>query len=220
MLQDNNPGDIKGKLDRNILGQVKLDKINLQNAPDLEKAKAFAKKTEAAYAGVSEVDENSNETQDLIDKEVYGPFYERAVELHKQSPDYYPDPDKSRIVQGRELKNKRKEYDSKTVKGELEKGHHVQELAMGGENERENIIHTGESTISRSKLTKEQQERYYNEGYTKKKNYKIAKIKEDPNGDIIVNGKNYSFGLNNLHTEATKFQNKVFRWQREVGLRK
>ena len=107
-----------------------------------------------------------------------------------------------------------------TAKGELEQGHHIQGLAMGGENESENITYTGESTISRSKITKEQQERYYNEGYTKNKNYKIAKIKEDPNGDILVNGKNYSFGLNNLHTLATNFQNKVFRWQREVGLRK
>ena len=107
-----------------------------------------------------------------------------------------------------------------TAKGELEKGHHVQGLAMGGENESENITHTGESTIKRSQLTKEQQDRYYNEGHTKKKNYKIAKIKEDPNGDIIVNGKNYSFGLNDLHTLATNFQNKVFKWQRKVGLRK
>ena len=223
MMASDLPGEFgkNAEVSRIIKEDPEINSIAAKTAqqPTEPKVKILAEKTQAAkdkIAGVSKDKEN----KPLTGKEIYGPHYEDAVDYHKEYPDYFPDPDKSIIVHGKELKKKRKEYNSMTAKGELEKGHHVQGLAMGGENESENITHTGESTIKRSQLTKEQQDRYYNEGHTKKKNYKIAKIKEDPNGDIIVNGKNYSFGLNDLHTLATNFQNKVFKWQREVGLRK
>lgn len=100
-----------------------------------------------------------------------------------------------------------------------ERGHHVQGLAFGGDNVQSNIVHTGESTIRRDSLTLEQQQQYIDQGFTKNSEYKVAKIVEDPNGSIIKNGKKYSFGLNKTHTEATNFQNKVIKWQREAGLR-
>ena len=152
-------------------------------------------------------------------REIFGPYYEEAVRLHQQNPDFFPDPDKCTIVQGEELQRMRDQYDSMAASGLLERGHHIQGLAFGGDNVQENIVHTGESTIRRSELTPEQQRQYYEQGYTSKPDYKIAKIVEDPNGTINARGRTYSFGLNSSHTEATNFQNKVIRWQREVGLR-
>ena len=113
----------------------------------------------------------------------------------------------------------RRQYDAMVASGQLDRGHHVQGLAFGGDNTGDNIMHTGESTIQRKQLTTEQQLQYFNEGFTKNSDYKVAKIVEDPNGTIIKNGKTYSFGLNKSHTEATIFQNKVIKWQREVGIR-
>ena len=152
-------------------------------------------------------------------REVLGPHYDEARELHQSNPDFFPDPDKYTIVQGAELKAMRREYKDMVRKGILEPGHHVQGLALGGGNVQSNITHTGESTIQRSSLTPEQQRTYVADGYTKNPDFKIAKIVESPTGDIVVNGRTYAFGLNPQHTAATTFQNKVLRWQREVGLR-
>jgi len=151
---------------------------------------------------------------------VYGPYYEKAVELYKSYPDFFPNPDTSKICQGKELKKKRRQYKRMTAAGKIKRGHHRQGLAFGGDNIESNIVHTGESTIKRSKLTPEQQQQYIDEGHTTNSNYQIAKIVEDPNGTICVNGKKYKFGLNELHTKVTNFQNEVIRWQRKVGLRK
>ena len=153
-------------------------------------------------------------------KAIFGPYYDKAVKLYKEKPDFFPDPDTCEIIQGEELKLRRQQYDSMAASKKLKRGHHVKGLAFGGENVQSNIVHTGESTIKRSKLTEEQQRQYYEQGYTKNPNYKIAKIVEDPEGTIYVRGKRYSFGLNESHKEATNFQNEVLKWQREVGLRK
>ncbi|RNB50596.1 hypothetical protein EDM57_22735 [Brevibacillus gelatini] len=124
-------------------------------------------------------------------------------------------------MQGKELKKARSEYNKLSSRGKLKKGHHIQGLAFGGKNVDSNIIHTGESTIRREKLSKELQEEYADpkNGYTKNKDFKVAKITEDPEGKIVKNGVNYRFGLNDRHTRATTFQNKVLEWQRKVGLR-
>ena len=162
---------------------------------------------------------NRQEQQSGKGKEIFGPYYEEAVRLFQQNPDFFPDPDKCTIVQGAELERMREQYDSMAVAGDLERGHHRQGLAFGGDNIKENIVHTGESTVRRGELTLEQQRQYYEQGYTSNPNYKIAKIVEDPNGTVNVRGRTYSFGLNDSHTSATNFQNKVIRWQRKVGLR-
>ena len=89
----------------------------------------------------------------------------------------------------------RKDYRKLSNSNKLSKGHHRQGLAFGGKNIESNIVNTGESTIARSKLTEAQQAEYSNpnNGYTQKKNFKIAKITEDEQGTIIRNNKKYRF---------------------------
>ncbi|EKQ50968.1 MAG: hypothetical protein A370_05250 [Clostridium sp. Maddingley MBC34-26] len=106
----------------------------------------------------------------------------------------------------------RKEYNTLVSEGNLSKGHHNQGLAFGGQNIEENIIYTGESTIRKSDLKGLDLSFYSKNGYGKK-GAKVLKIHKTESGIYI-------FGNNSNHTEATKFQNKVLKWQRKNGLRK
>lgn len=104
----------------------------------------------------------------LKGKEIYGPYYEEAMELYRKNPEWYPNPDESFIVHGEELDQLRRQYESLVRKGSLEKGHHVQGLAFGGKNINENIKFTGESTIRRKELGKVDLDFYHQKGYGKK----------------------------------------------------
>lgn len=144
-------------------------------------------------------------------RSVYGPYYDEAVKRHAEKPDWYADPDESKIISGEELSDARLEYQQMVRRGELEPGHHRQGLAFGGENTPENIQFTGESTIRRSDLDGIDTSFYHENGYGKK-DAKILKIHKNENGLYI-------FGNNPDHTEVTNFQNKVLRWQKNEGLR-
>ncbi|AJG56032.1 WXG100 family type VII secretion target [Bacillus cereus] len=144
-------------------------------------------------------------------KDVYGPYYDEAKKLHETNPDWYPNPDESTIVKGKELKEARADYQALVRRGELEKGHHVQGLSFGGENVSSNIKNTGESTIRREQIDDLNLDFYHEMGYGKE-NAKVLKIHENENGIIV-------FGNNPQHTEVTVFQNKVLKWQRENGKR-
>lgn len=85
-------------------------------------------------------------------KDVYGSYYDEAKKLHETKPDWYPNPDESMIVKGKELKEARLDYQALVRRGELEKGHHVQGLSFGGENVSSNIKKTGELTIRREQI--------------------------------------------------------------------
>ncbi|MHC1686054.1 MAG: RHS repeat domain-containing protein [Clostridiaceae bacterium] len=150
--------------------------------------------------------------EEVIGKDVYGPHYEEALRLHKENPDYFPDPDKSTIVQGEALKKAREDYNTLVSQGKLNKGHHIEGLAFGGENKNHNITDTGESTIKRSYLEDLDLSFYSKAGYGKK-GAKVLKIHKTKSGT-------YVFGNNPDHTAATNFQNKVLRWQRKNKLRK
>ncbi|WP_338555023.1 contractile injection system protein, VgrG/Pvc8 family [Paenibacillus sp. KS-LC4] len=172
--------------------------------------KDFFSESEAGKKELAERLENEakdiNVNEDVVN-EVYGPYYEEAKKLYESNPDWYPNPDESKIVKGKELKEARAEYEAMVRRGQLEKGHHVQGLAFGGENVDANIKITGESTISRTKLSELELDFYNQMGYGKK-NAKVLKIYENENGIIV-------FGNNPQHTEVTVFQNKVLKWQRE-----
>ncbi|WP_052736721.1 contractile injection system protein, VgrG/Pvc8 family [Paenibacillus algorifonticola] len=172
--------------------------------------KDFFKESEAGQKELAERMKNEandiNVNEDTVN-EVYGPYYDEAKKLYESNPDWYPNPDESRIVKGNELKEARAEYEAMVRRGQLEKGHHVQGLAFGGENVDSNIKITGESTISRTKLNELELDFYNQMGYGKK-NAKVLKIYENENGIIV-------FGNNPQHTEVTVFQNKVLKWQRE-----
>ncbi|WP_242142806.1 hypothetical protein [Bacillus cereus group sp. BfR-BA-01430] len=144
-------------------------------------------------------------------KDVYGPYYDEAKKLHETNPDWYPNPDESTIVKGKELKEARADYQALVRRGELEKGHHVQGLSFGGENVSSNIKNTGESTIRREQIDDLNLDFYHEMGYGKE-NAKVLKIHENEKGIIV-------FGNNPQHTEVTVFQNKVLKWQRENGKR-
>lgn len=154
----------------------------------------------------SDVDEAINKGKD-----VYGPHYDEAKILHELNPDWYPNPDESSIVKGNELKEARADYHALARRGELEKGHHIQGLAFGGENVNSNIKKTGESTIRREQIDELNLDFYHEMGYGKK-DAKVLKIHENEDGIIL-------FGNNPQHTEVTTFQNKVLKWQRENGKR-
>ncbi|WP_144510127.1 T7SS effector LXG polymorphic toxin [Bacillus sp. FJAT-22090] len=145
------------------------------------------------------------------DVDVYGPYYDEAKKLYENNPDWYPNPDESTIVKGMELKETRADYQALVRRGELEKGHHKQGLAFGGENVNYNIKKTGESTIRREQLDDLNLDFYHEMGYGKKE-AKVLKIHENEDGVFI-------FGNNPQHTEVTTFQNKVLKWQRENGKR-
>lgn len=149
--------------------------------------------------------------QKVPNKEVYGPYYEEAKELHENNPDWFPNPEESTIVKGEELKEARADYQTLVRRGELEKGHHVQGLAFGGENISSNIKKTGESTIRREEIDDLNLDFYHELGYGKK-GAKVLKIHENEEGIIV-------FGNNPQHTEVTTFQNRVLKWQRENGKR-
>ncbi|MDT2047719.1 hypothetical protein [Priestia flexa] len=144
-------------------------------------------------------------------KNVYGPYYDEAKKLHETNPDWYPDPDESTIVKGKELKELRADYQALVRRGELEKGHHVQGLSFGGENVSSNIKTTGESTIRREQIDDLNLDFYHEMRYGKE-NAKVLKIHENEEGIIV-------FGNNPQHTGVTVFQNKVLKWQRENGKR-
>ncbi|EEL89203.1 hypothetical protein bcere0029_9140 [Bacillus cereus AH1272] len=144
-------------------------------------------------------------------KDVYGLYYDEAKKLHETNPDWYPNPDESTIVKGKELKEARADYQALVRRGELEKGHHVQGLSFGGENVSSNIKNTGESTIRREQIDDLNLDFYHEMGYGKE-NAKVLKIHENEKGIIV-------FGNNPQHTEVTVFQNKVLKWQRENGKR-
>ncbi|MFB8375152.1 hypothetical protein [Paenibacillus taichungensis] len=156
----------------------------------------------------------SNDKVKSNDKEheVYGPYYDEAKKLHESNPDWYPNPDESSIVKGKELKQARADYEALVRRGELKKGHHKQGLSFGGKNVDENIKITGESTIRREKIEDLDLDFYHEKGYGKK-DAKVLKIYEDEKGII-------HFGNNPKHTEVTVFQNKVLKWQRDTGKRK
>ncbi|QXE01502.1 LXG domain-containing protein [Terribacillus sp. DMT04] len=143
--------------------------------------------------------------------EVYGPYYEEAKKLHDSNPDWYPNPDESSIVKANELKEARADYQALVRRGELEKGHHRQGLAFGGENLNSNIKKTGESTIRREQIDNLNLDFYHEVGYGKK-DAKVLKIHENEDGIIL-------FGNNPQHTEVTTFQNRVLKWQRVNGKR-
>ncbi|OKP86064.1 hypothetical protein A3844_15010 [Paenibacillus helianthi] len=147
----------------------------------------------------------------LKGKEVYGPHYDEAVKRYKENPDWFPNPDESIIVKKNDLKVAREEYNSLVSSGDLEKGHHRQGLAFGGENIQDNIQFTGESTIKKKELSDLDLDFYHEKGLGKEK-AKILKVHQTESGI-------YLFGNNPNHTEATVFQNKVLKWQRDSGLR-
>ncbi|AHN22397.1 hypothetical protein T479_14520 [Lysinibacillus varians] len=144
-------------------------------------------------------------------RDVYGPYYDEAKKLHETKPDWYPNPDESKIVKGKELKEARVDYQTLVRRGELEKGHHKQGLSFGGENVSSNIKKTGESTIRQKEIDELDLDFYHEMGYGKE-NAKILKIHENEKGIIV-------FGNNPQHTEVTVFQNKVLKWQKENGKR-
>ncbi|MDN3955968.1 ribonuclease YeeF family protein [Sporolactobacillus laevolacticus] len=144
-------------------------------------------------------------------EDVYGPYYDEAKKLHESNPEWYPNPDESTIVKGKELKEARADYQALVRRGELEKGHHIQGLAFGGENVTSNIKITGESTIRSDQIDDLNLDFYHEMGYGKK-DAKILKIHENEEGIIL-------FGNNSHHTQVTTFQNKVLKWQREDGRR-
>lgn len=146
-----------------------------------------------------------------VNTEVYGPYYDEAKKLYEKNPDWYPNPDESTVVKGDELKEVRADYQALVRRGELEKGHHRQGLAFGGENVNSNIQKTGESTIRREQIDDLNLDFYHEMGYGKK-DAKILKIHENEDGIIL-------FGNNPQHTEVTTFQNKVLKWQRDKGKR-
>lgn len=43
-------------------------------------------------------DKSTNGDSDISGKDVYGPYYDEAKELHAKNPEWYPNPDKSSIV--------------------------------------------------------------------------------------------------------------------------
>ncbi|HDR7530258.1 hypothetical protein FOC88_15580 [Bacillus thuringiensis] len=50
-------------------------------------------------------------------KDVYGPYYDEAKKLHETNPDWYPNPDESTIVKGKEQRKQ-----EQTIKRWLEEG--------------------------------------------------------------------------------------------------
>ena len=186
---------------------VKLKPTSTQIA--YNKAMEEAKESQIKKA-VSEVAGEHLDDIPLTGKDIYGPYYDEAKKLHEENPNWYPNPDESYIVKDDELKFVRDEYNSMVSTGELEKGHHRQGLAFGGENVDTNIQFTGESTIKSEKLEDLDLEFYHTQGYGKK-NAKILKIHQTENGIFV-------FGNNPNHTEVTTFQNKVLKWQRDNGL--
>jgi len=143
-------------------------------------------------------------------KEIYGPHYEEAKRLHKENPDFFGNPDNHKIVKGEELAKMRKEYDDLVSQGLVEPGHHKDGLSFGGKNIQENIAFTGETTIQRKKMDGVDLDFYSQYGKPDAKTLKLHQT--EPDGIIV-------FGNNSSHTEATNFQNKVLRWQRENRLR-
>ncbi|MBZ6023553.1 hypothetical protein LA440_10285 [Bacillus cereus] len=176
-----------------------------QEAHDTSKASIQSRISNLESGGVKGTGNNSSS------KDVYGPYYDEAKKLHETNPDWYPNPDESTIVKGKELKEARADYQALVRRGELEKGHHVQGLSFGGENVSSNIKNTGESTIRREQIDDLNLDFYHEMGYGKE-NAKVLKIHENENGIIV-------FGNNPQHTEVTVFQNKVLKWQRENGKR-
>ncbi|MCT4606629.1 MAG: hypothetical protein N4A64_11100, partial [Marinisporobacter sp.] len=158
------------------------------------------------------VKEGMSEAEVLKGEDIYGSYYEEAKQLFEEDPEFFSNPDKSIIVSGEDLKKARDDYNTLVSQGSLNKGHHKQGLAFGGENINDNITYTGESTIKSSKLENLDLDFYSKNGYGKE-NAKILKIYKNENGV-------YVFGNNPRHTAATNFQNKVLRWQRNNGLRK
>jgi hypothetical protein len=147
-------------------------------------------------------------------REIYGPHYEQAKQLHLENPDFFPDPDApgTAVVSGTDLAAARSEYQAAVQAGDLPAGHHVQGLAFGGQNIPENLTFTGESTIRAAQLDGLDLSFYGKMGYGKP-NAQVLKIyQETPDGI-------FRFGLNPAHTEATTFQNQVLSWQRAQGLR-
>ncbi|MEQ7054506.1 hypothetical protein ABN764_28130, partial [Paenibacillaceae sp. P-4] len=143
-------------------------------------------------------------------KDVYGPHYDEAKRLHAEKPEFFGDPDNHTIVQGKDLAKMRHEYDTLVKQGRLSRGHHRDALAFGGENTPENIVFTGETTIQRNQIEDLDLDFYSKYG---KSDVIVLKLhQKSPNGILV-------FGNNEKHTEATNFQNKVFKWQREQGLR-
>ncbi|WP_252250548.1 RHS repeat-associated core domain-containing protein [Clostridium sp. ZBS13] len=161
---------------------------------------------------IKKATEGIGETEVLKGKDVYGPHYEEAKQLFKEDSEFFSNPDKSIIVQGEDLKKARDDYNTLVSQGNLNKGHHKQGLAFGGENINDNITYTGESTIKSGKLEDLDLEFYSENGYGKE-NAKTLKIYKNEKGI-------YVFGNNPRHTAATNFQNKVLKWQRDNGLRK
>ncbi|MDR2889382.1 MAG: hypothetical protein LBV33_06025, partial [Lachnospiraceae bacterium] len=163
--------------------------------------------------GTSGNSQANDDSKVLKGKDIYGPHYEDAVKLHKEKPEWYPDPDESIIVDGEELIKAREEYKKMYTSGALPKGHHRQGLAFGGGNTADNIQFTGESTIASSEVSKAEYDAYVAKSRGKKDPKTLKIHKETEEGEYVL-------GSNPNHTEVTNFQNKVMRWQRKAGLRK
>lgn len=146
-------------------------------------------------------------------REVYGPYYDEARALAKEKPDFFPDPDApgTRVMTSAEVFDARRQYNQAVSQGLTTRGHHRQGLAFGGDPiAAENIVFTGETTISRKLLKGVDLDFYVDYG---KVDAKRLMLHRDTLGGVL------KFGPNPQHSEATSFQNKVLRWQREQGLR-
>ena len=145
-------------------------------------------------------------------KDVCGDCYDELKERFNNNPEWNADPDNFKIVQGEELAQKRAEYDSMVKNGELPAGHHIQGLAEGGQNVRENIKVTGEKFIDRNDVP-EIVAQFYDENYATKKNKHPQKLAIYEENGIV------KFGKNPKHTDVTNMQNKLHRVQRKEGIR-
>ena len=150
--------------------------------------------------------------EEKVGKEVCGEYYEELKQRFNENPEWNADPDKFRVVQGDELAAKRKEYDSMVKNGELPAGHHIQGLADGGENVKENIKVTGEKFIDRNSVP-EIVSQYYDENYASKRNKHPQKLAIYEENGVV------KFGKNPNHTDVTNMQNNLHRSQRNEGLR-
>ncbi|MBS2967915.1 ribonuclease YeeF family protein [Metabacillus sp. KIGAM252] len=188
----------------------KLSDIIPERQSGIIESRKVKDEKDAIYSQTDE-DIGFKDSVEITGADVYGPHYEQAIGLYESKSEWFPNPDESTLVKGNELKAAREEYNSLANSGLLEKGHHVQGLAFGGENVSSNIKFTGESTIKSDKLSGLDLSFYHTQGYGKE-NAKILKIHQTEGGVFI-------FGNNPNHTEATVFQNKVLKWQRDNDLR-
>lgn len=150
--------------------------------------------------------------KEKVGKEVCGEHYEELKQHFIDDPEWNANPDNFKIVQGNELAEKRSEYERMVKNGDLPAGHHIQGLAEGGENVKENIKVTGEKFIDRKDVP-DIVAKYYDKNYASKKNKHQQKLAIYEENGIV------QFGKNPKHTDVTNMQNDLHRTQRKEGLR-